>query len=134
MLRSKIDQTNAKITQLMNSALKVQKKQLEDHKHDEILDVSPQRPIPAPANDFCPDKIKELADNFSTLLNCDLSGMGNATNMQHLLKATNHLKIAFAEFNLATQKKEEANQHIYNPEILRLNQQHAQSGYGQTMY
>ena len=103
MLRSKIEQTNAKISQLMNSALQVQMKQTqmlkqrEDQKHDDILDASPpnaQRSTAPPANDVCPDLIKELADNLNSLVNFDLSGISNSYNLQHLLKATNHLKIA----------------------------------------
>lgn len=45
--------------------------------------------------------VENLTANINSLANLDLSAIGNNINLQHLLRATNHLKIAQNEFEMA---------------------------------
>jgi len=44
---------------------------------------------------------QSLNDEMNNLANLDFGDIGNNINLQHLLRATNHLKIAQNEFELA---------------------------------
>lgn len=47
------------------------------------------------------DLVENLTANINSLANLDLGNIGSNMNLQHLLRATNHLKIAQNEFELA---------------------------------
>ena len=64
-------------------------------------------------------------DSEQDILKQGLSGffgdvdMENNMNLQHLLRATNHLKIAQNEFEKAKKEMEKQGKHVFSPEILR---------------
>lgn len=58
---------------------------------------TPERPNQIKSNS---DLVNELIANLNGLAHIDLSSFANS-NLSHLLKATNHLKLAQSEFQMA---------------------------------
>lgn len=89
---------------------------------EDMLDNSLERPAIAQTEARPPksnnDLVSELMSNLSGLANIDFANFAGGQNLQHLLKATSHLKQAQTEMTMAKQ-----DQQIYQPEILRLQNQ-----------
>jgi hypothetical protein len=66
---------------------------------DDLLDSSVERQLTGQKSNT--ELVSELITNLSGLANIDFSSMTNNGNIGHLLKATNHLKIAQNEFQMA---------------------------------
>lgn len=98
LLRQKIEQTNNKITQLMTNAMQMQ--------------VSRQEEKEKPNNESL---VQELMLNLSNLANIDFSNFAGNSNLNHLIRATSHLKQAHEQIEMAKKQMKQ-------PEILRLNQ------------
>ena len=91
----------------MNQLCTQQKANGEESK-DQILDIS--------QDSSDPDMMKAGLNNlFGDII--DYEELKNNMNYQHLIRATNHLKMAQNEFELA--KKEMERHNMLSPEILR---------------
>jgi hypothetical protein len=76
--------------------------QAKQQQPDDLLDSSLERQqVPQTQPKTNNDLVSELMQNLSGLANLDFSNFGCNNNLQHLLKATNHLKQAQSEFEMA---------------------------------
>jgi hypothetical protein len=92
ILRKKIEETNNKINQLMTNAIQAQTNHHASQPED-LLNSSAERPGQQARSNSA--LVHELISNINGLANIDLTSFaGNNDNLTHLLKATNHLKIA----------------------------------------
>lgn len=109
----------------MITALQTQNNMNQFKSKDDLLDSSAEKKDKKQQANS--ELVQQLLNNLSGLANLDLSVL-SGINMPHLVKATEHLKHAQNEFQMAQQQIKHSNfagekGNMMQPEILRLNQQ-----------